>query len=291
MLRAAPNQASVVRAVRELLMRSSDLLELQLLHAWLKHAQIGYLALDDEFLVVSANEQSGRLLGVDSARLINRSVQNALAHCVRLDTINDWVRSAAAGSTAHARVRLPGHGSDTIMRLTRDAAQANGKNYVVLAITDVTESVTQQTELEATRRQWQALNAGVVVVDATQPDLPIVFVNATFEDMTGYSAAETLGRNCRFLQGPDGQQPGLDAIRRALLAKVNGYAVLRNYRKDGSLFYNELFISPVRNEAGIVTHFVGIQHLRDERFKDVPAQVGDHVTAGYHGLPLGPSAA
>ena len=79
--------------------------------------------------------------------------------------------------------------------------------------------------------------------------------------MSGYSAAEVMGHNCRFLQGTDNDQPGLTAIRTAILTQTNGYARLHNRRKDGSDFVNELFISPVRDETGTVTHFVGIQHL------------------------------
>jgi PAS domain S-box-containing protein len=100
------------------------------------------------------------------------------------------------------------------------------------------------------------------VSDARLPDMPIVYVNPAFERMSGYTSAEVIGRNCRFLQGDEHHQTGLLAIREAVAHQSNGYAVLRNYRKDGTLFLNELFISAVRDKMGIVTHFVGIQHLR-----------------------------
>jgi PAS domain S-box-containing protein len=105
-----------------------------------------------------------------------------------------------------------------------------------------------------------------VVSDAVSPDMPVVYVNAKFEEMSGYSSAEMLGRNCRHLQGAESGQTGLVAIRQAIREKTNGYAVLRNFRKDGSLFINELFISPIRAANGEVTHFLGIQHLRDADF-------------------------
>jgi PAS domain S-box-containing protein len=63
------------------------------------------------------------------------------------------------------------------------------------------------------------------------------------------------------LQGAEKNQAGLVAIRTAIKTQTNGYAKLRNYRKDGSVFVNELFISPVKDDTGMVTHFVGIQHL------------------------------
>src|SRR6267143_3257603 len=101
---------------------------------------------------------------------------------------------------------------------------------------------------------------GILIADAARPDHPLVYVNAAFEKATGYSAAEVLGRNCRFLQGTDTDQPGLEEIRIALREGKETEVVLRNYRKDGNLFWNQLKISPVRNEAGEVTQFVGIQN-------------------------------
>ncbi len=79
--------------------------------------------------------------------------------------------------------------------------------------------------------------------------------------MTGYSREEVVGRDCSFLQGDDRNQPELEKIRAALREQRDGHALLRNYRKDGSLFWNDLHITPVRDpETGHVTHFVGVQH-------------------------------
>jgi two-component system, cell cycle response regulator len=99
----------------------------------------------------------------------------------------------------------------------------------------------------------------VVIADAQVPDCPIIYVNPKFEQMTGYSASEVIGKNCRFLQGTDTKQPGLNAIRQALREQKECRVVLRNYRKDGTLFWNDLSISPIRNEAKEVTHFIAVQ--------------------------------
>jgi len=101
---------------------------------------------------------------------------------------------------------------------------------------------------------------GILIADAAKPDHPLVYVNPAFEKTTGYSAAEAIGRNCRFLQGADTDQPGLEQIRIALREGKETEVVLRNYRKNGNLFWNQIKISPVRNEAGEVTQFVGIQN-------------------------------
>jgi diguanylate cyclase (GGDEF)-like protein/PAS domain S-box-containing protein len=101
-----------------------------------------------------------------------------------------------------------------------------------------------------------SLNA-IIITDARQ-DHAIEYVNPAFERITGYGAREVIGRNCRFLQGNDRNQPPLQQVRAALRHRQEGKAVLRNYRKNGTVFWNDLLIAPVRAESGEVTHFVGI---------------------------------
>ncbi len=108
-------------------------------------------------------------------------------------------------------------------------------------------------------RSINSATNGILIADARQPDMPTVYCNAAFEKITGYAAEEVLGQNCRFLQGTDHQQPGLDDIRQAIRQGTEAKAELRNYRKDGNLFWNELYIAPVRDPQGGLTHFVGIQ--------------------------------
>ena len=100
---------------------------------------------------------------------------------------------------------------------------------------------------------------GIVITDATRPDNPIVFVNPGFERMTGYAAEEVVGNNCRFLQRGDRDQPALDELREAIKAGREHRVVLRNYRKDGAPFWNELHVAPVYDEEGNLANFVGVQ--------------------------------
>lgn len=99
----------------------------------------------------------------------------------------------------------------------------------------------------------------ITITDPRQPDNPVVWVNPAFSATTGYSAAEVLGRNCRFLQGPNTDPEVVADIREALDEQRPITATLLNYRKDGSEFWNELSISPMRDDTGAVTHFVGVQ--------------------------------
>ena len=100
----------------------------------------------------------------------------------------------------------------------------------------------------------------ITIVDVRQPDMPLVYVNPAFERVTGYSFDEVVGRNCRFLQGEDRAQPVLDDLRAAISEGKNATVILRNYKKDGTMFWNELQVSPVVDAAGVVTHFIGVQN-------------------------------
>jgi PAS domain S-box-containing protein len=101
---------------------------------------------------------------------------------------------------------------------------------------------------------------GVTLSDPDLPDNPIVYANEVFERMTGYSQEEIVGRNCRFLQQDDHDQPGLDEIRAALAEQRPVEVTLRNYRKDGSRFYNRLSIRPLLDPDGTVIYYLGVQY-------------------------------
>lgn len=114
------------------------------------------------------------------------------------------------------------------------------------------------------RRAFEASNASILVTTAKQPDgspdYAIIYANPAFHQLTGYSAHEVLGRNPRFLCADDRAQDDLARIRQALAEERPTVAVLRNYRKDGSLFWNEARIAPVRAPDAGVTHWIGIQY-------------------------------
>jgi len=107
-------------------------------------------------------------------------------------------------------------------------------------------------------RALRASASPVVVVDVTAADHPIVFANIAFERLTGYLLHEILGRNCRFLQREDREQPELASLRAALADRRPAKAVLRNYRRNGDLFWNQLTLAPVPDDGGRVTHYVAV---------------------------------
>ena len=100
---------------------------------------------------------------------------------------------------------------------------------------------------------------GITIADARMADRPLIYVNEGFERLTGYSVAETLGRNCRFLQGPGTDPVAVAEIRAAVDEKRACVVEILNYRRDGTPFWNRLSITPVRDGVGEVTHYIGIQ--------------------------------
>ncbi len=153
---------------------------------------------------------------------------------------------------------------------------------------DISARRQAQERAQLFERAVQSSASGVVICDAQAPDFPLIFVNAAFERLSGYTQAEVLGRNCRFLQGEERNQAELDLIRHALRSDTDCNVLLRNFRKDGVLFWNHLFLSPVRDESQRVTHFLGVLNDLTER-RQIEA---DLAYAGSHdavtGLPRYP---
>jgi PAS domain S-box-containing protein len=138
--------------------------------------------------------------------------------------------------------------------------QANGLvKYVIATGIDITERRESEMRMELLERAITASPNGIVISDFTATDCPIIYCNPAFEQLTGYSEEEVLGRNCRILQGEDTDPKELARLRHALAQHTNCNVTLKNYRKDGNYFWNQLSISPVRDREGRLTHFIGIQ--------------------------------
>jgi len=101
---------------------------------------------------------------------------------------------------------------------------------------------------------------GVTLTDPDLEDAPIVYANQAFVDICGYDQDEIVGRNCRFLQGSDRNQPELSLIRNAVKNCEAVEVTLRNYRKNGELFYNRLDVKPLKDNRGNVVYYLGVQY-------------------------------
>lgn len=199
-------------------------------------------------------------------------------------------RAEAALQTAHndleRRVRLR----------TIELAQANADLQE-----EIGERKRYEAELRLRDRAIEASSVGIIITDARQTDYPIIYANPAFSRITGYSREELIGRNPRLLQGPDTDPAAIAELGRAFREARDCHLTLKNYRKDGTTFWNELFISPVRDQRGTLTHYIGTQtdvtelrRAEEERHEldiakqiqlsllpDSPLQVEGALIAGY----------
>jgi len=100
---------------------------------------------------------------------------------------------------------------------------------------------------------------GIVIAEQEGDENILIYVNKGFEKLTGYTSDEILYQDCRFLQGDDRDQPALATLRTAIQQGEPCRVTLRNYRKDGTLFWNELSVTPVYNEQDQLTYYIGVQ--------------------------------
>jgi PAS domain S-box-containing protein len=133
---------------------------------------------------------------------------------------------------------------------------------------DVTQRKIIELDLKLRNQAVEASPSGISIADALQPDMPLIYVNPTFERITGYTLQECIGRNCRFLQGTDRNQPAVLKIRHALQEQRSVEVILRNYRKNGEMFYNELRLAPIFNAQGQLLNYVGISTEVTQRVAD-----------------------
>lgn len=155
---------------------------------------------------------------------------------------------------------------------------------------DITERKRTEDAVRLRERAIEAASVGIAIADATQPNFPNIYVNSALCRITGYAEHELLGHSLRLLQGKGTDESARDKIRQALLAGHSCEVTIRNYRRDGSGFWNELLMSPVRNEKGELTHWIGIitdvserRRAEDERHElEIARQIQTSL------LPKGP---
>jgi PAS domain S-box-containing protein len=182
--------------------------------------------------------------------------------CEEAASFAEGIRSVLSGRREEFALEYPCHSPTEqrwfVGRVTR--FPSGSPTRAVVAHENVTPRKRAEEALRLRDMAVAASSNGIVITDPSQPDNPITYVNPAFERISGYSAQEVLGRNCRLLQGTDREQPALADLRAALQEGRGCQAVIRNYKKNGTLFWNQLSISPVRDEEGHLVSFVGVQN-------------------------------
>ncbi len=247
------------------------------------HIQEGYLrALFDnanalmyikdlEGRCLRVNQGYEQLFGVPAETLIGKTVFDMFPQSVAEAIAKANHQAIASGQnvvTEH-HVLLP-NGLHTLLMNQFPIRDANGRIYALGGIgTDVSTVRQIEEDLRIRDQAIEASTSAILILDAQQPELPTIYVNPAFETITGYSRAEALGRNPLYLYGDDLDQPGLTSLREAIRRGQDCKVLLRNYRKSGEMYWNELSISPIRDPNGRLTHYVGIQNDVTSRIEAV----------------------
>ncbi|MES2740282.1 MAG: EAL domain-containing protein [Pseudomonadota bacterium] len=232
------------------------------LQASFDQAPVGIVHLDMHGFFLRANTRMCALLDFSAAELAGK-------HFTRRMVSDDSPPLQAEiaqfltdpGRTGKHEVRLLRRGGElNPVQITTFCVVDNQGQPVHLGwwVTDLTQRKQLKDMLQLSNRVLAACSNGVLITDASQPSYPIMYANPAFCAMTGYDLIDVMGRNCRFLQNDDRDQPAVRALRAAVDGRQNVHVMLRNYRKDGSLFWNDLFVSAVPDEHGRISHYIGI---------------------------------
>lgn len=219
----------------------------------------GVFECDRDGRVLSGNAALQRITGHAEPALPGRHVGGLVVPEARASCLAAFARALQGEAQSLERQGLHASGTVYWLEMTLLPIVVGGEVVGVYGICrDNSLRKRHERELRLLGRGVEASHNGIVMADATAPDMPLVYVNQAFLALSGYRHDEVLGRNCRFLQGPDSDAATVDRVRRALSRHRDVEVVLRNYRKDGTPFWNRLSIGPVFDDAGACTHFIGI---------------------------------
>jgi len=220
-------------------------------------APVGYCTLSEKGLILQANFAAAILLGVEQGALVKQSIGRFI---VREDQDIYYLHREQLFQTSEPQMcelrMMKNDGTQIWVHLTSSITRnADSTPELRTVLNNITERKQAEEQVRVSEHALKAISQGVLI---TGIDRRILSVNEAFMSITGYSKTEILGRSCRFLQGPLTETLMIKAISRALDNAGYFAGEILNYRKDGSTFWNELMISPVRDEHGQLTHFVGV---------------------------------
>jgi len=200
--------------------------------------------------------EPGKVDHLAIAEVARKAVEDA----VQDGEVDGAAEAEAAGAAARPRVQQST--SSSMMSQPKDGMVMVDGSLVPQSLM-APRGIAQATQLHATDYALiDSINTArrrFLITDPLAPDNPIVFASSGFFGLTQYPPSEVLGRNCRMLQGPETDPTAVDEIRAAVRTGSDAHVVLLNYRRDGTPFWNDLFVAPLRDPDGNVVHFVGVQ--------------------------------
>lgn len=230
----------------------------------------GFFTLNTRWYFTYVNREAERILKRREGELLGQYIWRSFPDARGSRFESEYQRAANQQQAAHFEAYYPR------LDLWLEVHAYPSSEGLAVYFRDINERKATEHQLKLLERSVESSTNGVVIVDAQQHDLPMVYVNSAFERITGYSRNEALGRNCRFLQGEETDPNTLNQLREGVAAQREVHVVIRNYRQNGTVFWNDLYISPVRDENGQVSHFIGVQNDISEQ-REYQAQLAHNA--------------
>jgi PAS domain S-box-containing protein len=227
----------------------------------------GVYGVDVDGICTFCNPSALQLLGFESADQVLGRNMHELIHHTHSDGGNFDVETCpifrtfrtGEGTLGEEDVFWRADGSQIPVEYRAHPIRRDGETLgAVVTFVDVAPRRRTETEMRLRERALKAIAQGVFITDPARSDEPIIYVNAAFERLTGYTQDEVAGRNIEFLRGPETRPQAIADLQAAFRERREGSVMMLSYRKDGSTFYNALTIAPVEGPDGRVTHFVGV---------------------------------
>ena len=230
----------------------------------LESATDAILTVDESSTIRFTNEAVESVFGYAPDEVVGEPVTMLIPERFREEHTRAFRRYVETGErtvdwTSLDFVGLHRDGSELSLSVSFGEFVRDDQHYFTGIVRDVSAQQARERELATKDRALDRAATGVVLTDPSRPDNPIVYANRRFETLTGYTLDEVIGRNCRFLQGEETDPEPVAALRAAIDAERPVTVELVNYRRDGTPFWNRVHVTPLRDDDGTVTHFLGHQ--------------------------------
>ena len=225
----------------------------------------GVIIVDNNQMIMDVNTTTEAIFGYEKNELLNKDLNLLIPtdyHKKHKNHFKSFIKDGRKRSMGEATdiYGLKKSGDIIEIEVELNPFHIYDKTYVMALIKDVSALKETEKNLMLKSSALQSASNGIVITDAQKPDNPIIYFNSAFQKLTGYSSEEILYHNCRFLQGKDREQEALKEVRKAIVNGESCQVTLRNYKKDGTLFWNDLYIMPIIDNKGVITNFIGIQN-------------------------------
>jgi len=213
------------------------------------------ILLNDNGQIIDANPEASEIYGTEQQALLGQPFEQFLPKSFDFDTAWRKFQNARRERDTVTIVRADGVTRQVEYSATADIVP--GHHLVISR--DITDRREREAELRTKTHAMDEAPVGITLSDPTQEDNPMVYANNHFCELTGYERDEILGQNCRFVQGKETDTATIAQISQAIDAQEPVTEIIRNYRNDGTAFWNEVTIAPITDETGELTNHVGFQ--------------------------------